>query len=128
MASLCKCGTVNCEFDQGGDSCPIFQQQHSAAFDARAEETRVARIMIRFSGVNNVNCHICHKNCDGIEGLRTHLRAHYIPFPCNVCGLALANNTSASRHIKKCPGLNSMIAYMYFHSENERLMVNYYNT
>jgi hypothetical protein len=97
-------------------------QQQYTAFKVREEQEKAARIMIKMSGVNVVPCHLCNKECDGLQGLKTHMRCHYNTFACNVCGFAIANNAVATRHNITCQALDFMKAYSYFHSEDERLM------
>lgn len=97
-------------------------QAQFAAFHAREEKEKVARAMIKMSGVNDVSCHLCAKICNGPPGLKAHMRCHYNTFRCNACNFALANNTVATRHASTCPGFNSQLARTHFETEAARVM------
>jgi hypothetical protein len=97
------------------------QQQQIAAIYEHAQREEVARAMIRMSGVNDVPCHVCNKNCNGLVGLKTHVRCHYIPFRCDVCNWEIRNNNSVTVHLKKC-SIDSELARAHFQGEEERLL------
>lgn len=99
-----------------------YAQQQFAAFKAREEQGKGARVVINVSGVNVVPCHLCDKDFNSLQGLKTHMRSHYNPFTCDVCGFVIANTAVARRHNITCQNLDFMKAYCYFHSEDFKLM------
>ena len=97
-------------------------QQHFSVYQAQVEKEKVARTMIELSGVNQVACHLCDKkNCNGLGGLKTHLRCHFEPFRCSVCNWAIKNNNSATLHFRTCP-VDTLFARTHFQEEESRLI------
>ena len=97
-------------------------QAQYAAFQAREEQEKVARAMIKMSGVNDVSCHLCAKICNGPQGLKAHMRCHYNTFRCNACHFAVANNTAATRHAYTCSRFDLQLARTHFETEAARVM------
>ena len=100
-------------------------QANFAAGQLEKANALAARSMIQMSGVNAVPCNLCTRSCNGLNGLKNHMRSHYTPFTCACGSTIIKSSAEYTKHGQTCFGFSTQLADEHFYCEDTRLMSNH---
>ena len=100
-------------------------QANFAAGQLEKANALAARSMIQMSGVNAAPCNICTRICNGLNGLKNHMRSHYTPFTCACGSTIIKSSAEYTKHGQTCFEFSTQLADEHFYREDVRLMGNH---